>query len=120
MLFRSLLGQRRLGHIEAPGRAPEVLLLGNRQKEPQMTDESEVNHGRSIGLAYQILQLFGIYISHSRLESIVSQPLRCTVMTQNSPLDRLTATNDATVMQQLTQGASTLELMGLTQWRKAL
>ena len=30
------------------------------------------------------------------------------------------AAKEATMMQQLTQGASTLELMGLTQWRKAL
>lgn len=30
------------------------------------------------------------------------------------------ATKEATMMQQLTEGASTLELMGLTQWRKAI
>jgi 4-hydroxy-4-methyl-2-oxoglutarate aldolase len=30
------------------------------------------------------------------------------------------AAKEATMMQQLTEGASTLELMGLTQWRKAV
>ncbi len=40
-----LVRQRRLGHPQALGRAAEVALFGNSVKEPEVPDESEVDHG---------------------------------------------------------------------------
>nr|WP_323971587.1 hypothetical protein [Aeromonas hydrophila] len=40
-----LLGQGRLGHTEAAGCAAEMALLGHCQKQPEMADESEIDHG---------------------------------------------------------------------------
>ncbi|WP_031359727.1 hypothetical protein [Caballeronia sordidicola] len=52
-----------------------------------MTDKPEVDHDRLIGLAYQMLQFFGIYISDCMRELTSSQPHHGTAMTKNSLRD---------------------------------
>jgi hypothetical protein len=49
----NLICQRWLGHAQPFGGTPEMLLLGNSEKQPQMADEAKVDHGTLISSGYR-------------------------------------------------------------------
>ncbi|MDT4884639.1 hypothetical protein FQZ97_1207980 [compost metagenome] len=51
----NLLAQGRLRHAKPLGRTAEILLFGDGQEQPEVTDQTEIDHDYSIGLAYLTL-----------------------------------------------------------------
>jgi hypothetical protein len=41
----NLLAQRWLGHSQALGGAAEILFFSHRQKQPEVTNQTEIDHG---------------------------------------------------------------------------